>query len=56
MKVTVLRTFKDLKGKAIRKKDDVFEVTKKRFEEINSTKHGTLVKEVKGDEVNEQNN
>ena len=47
MKAIVLRTFKDLKGKAIRKKGDIFEVTKKRFGEINSTEHGVLVKEIK---------
>lgn len=56
MKVRTLRTFKDLKGKAIRSKGEIFEVAKKRFEEINSTEHGTLVEEVKGDEANEQNN
>ena len=53
MKATVLRTFKDLKGKAIRKKGEAFELTKKRFEEINSTKHGALVKEVKEAKNNE---
>lgn len=47
MKVIAIRTFKDLKGKTVRKKDGVFEVTKKRFEEINSTKHGILAKEIK---------
>ena len=48
MKVKVLRTFKDLKGKAIRKKDEVFDVDKKRFQEINSTSHGKLVEMVDG--------
>jgi len=47
MKVKTLKTFKDLKDKKIRRKGEVFEVTKKRFEEINSTKHGAIVKEIK---------
>ena len=47
MKVKVLKTFKDLKEQKVRKKDEIFDVTKKRFEEINSTEHGTLVREVK---------
>lgn len=54
MKVKALKNFKDLKGKVIRKKGDIFEVTKKRFGEINSTSFGTLVekveKEMKQDE------
>ena len=49
MKVKVLRTFNDLKGETIRKKDEVFEVTDKRFKEINSTSHGELVKEINSD-------
>lgn len=51
MKVKALRTFNDVKGKTIRKKDEIFEVTKKRFEEINSTKYGILVEEVKEKKV-----
>lgn len=47
MKAKVLRTFNDLKGKKIRRKGEIIEVTKKRFEEINSTKHGQLVKAIK---------
>lgn len=46
MKVKALKNFKDLKGKAIRKKGDIFEVTKKRYEEINSTSSGTLVEKI----------
>lgn len=46
MRVRVLRTFRDLKGSAVRKKGDVFEVTKKRLKEINSTEHGALVEPV----------
>lgn len=56
MKVKILKTFNDLKDKKIRHKGEVFEVTKKRFEEINSTKHGILVEEIKEKKVenNEQ--
>lgn len=48
MKVRVLRDFIDLKNsKKRRKVGDVFEVDKKRFEELNSTSFGVLVEEVK---------
>lgn len=50
MKVIALRTFNDLKGNKIREKGELFEVTKKRFEEINLTHHGILIKEVEGDD------
>jgi len=43
MQVKVLRTFRDVKDNAVRRKGDVFEVTKKRFKELNSTEHGALV-------------
>jgi len=58
MKVKTLKTFRDLKDKKIRRKGEIFEVTKKRFEEINSTKHGALVEEVKQKEMkkDEQSN
>lgn len=46
MKVKALRLFNDKKEKVYRKKNDVFEVTKERFKEINSTRHGKLVVEV----------
>lgn len=47
MKVKALVKFKDLKEKKTRKIGEEFEVTKKRFEEINSTKYGKLVEEIK---------
>lgn len=47
MKVKTLVEFKDLKDKKLRKVGEKFEVNKKRFEEINSTKFGKLVEEVK---------
>lgn len=47
MKVKALKLFDDKKEKVRRKKDDVFEVSKERFKEINSTEHGKLVSEVK---------
>lgn len=53
MKVKVLRTFNDLKGKVIRKQGEIFEVTKKRYEEINSTSHGDLIEEIKEIDKNE---
>lgn len=51
MEARVLRTFNDVKGNKIRKTGEIFEVTKKRYEEINSTKHGQLVEEIKEKEV-----
>lgn len=53
MKARVLRTFNDVKGKKIRKKGEIFEVTKKRYEEINSTSYGVLIEEIKGAKKNE---
>ena len=47
MKVKTIVKFRDLKEKKLRKIGEEFEVTKKRFEEINSTKYGKLVEEIK---------
>lgn len=47
MKVKALKFFNDKKEKVPREKNDVFEVSKERFKEINSTKYGKLVTEVK---------
>lgn len=47
MKVKAVKKFRDLKEKKVRQKGEIFEVTKKRFEEINSTSFGVLVEEVK---------
>lgn len=43
----------DIKEKKVREVGEVFEVTKKRYEEINSTTHGILIEEVKGAKKNE---
>lgn len=53
MKAKVIRKFMDLKENETRKVGEVFEVTKKRYEEINSTSHGILVEEIKEMENNE---
>lgn len=47
MKVKTLVQFKDLKDKTTRKVNEEFIVNKDRFEEINSTKYGKLVEEIK---------
>lgn len=43
----VLVTFKNKYSKNLHKKDEIIEVSKKRFKEINATKFGKLVEEVK---------
>lgn len=50
MKVKVLRNFKDLKENKFRETNEVFEATKERVEEINSTPHGALVEVIEEDE------
>lgn len=47
MLVKTLVNFIDLKENVNRVAGDEFTVTQKRFEEINSTKYGVLVEEVK---------
>lgn len=47
MKVKTLVEFKDLKDKTTRKVNEEFIVNKDRFEELNSTKYGKLVEEIK---------
>lgn len=37
MKVRTLISFKDVKEKCIRKKEDIFEISEERFEEINNS-------------------
>ncbi|OEH52964.1 hypothetical protein AQ616_18850 [Oceanobacillus sp. E9] len=51
MKVKAITRFYDKKAKKYRgtKTEDVFEVSQERFDEINSTKYGKLVEEVKED-------
>lgn len=47
MKVKALKRFHDKKEKQTREIGNIFEVSKKRFEEINSAGHGVLVEELK---------
>jgi hypothetical protein len=47
LKVKVLRTFRNKYSKKIHKKGDILDISKKRFEEINSTSFGILVEEIK---------
>ena len=46
MKVKVIKPFIDKKEGVTRKTGDTFTVSKERYEEINSTKFGVLVKAV----------
>lgn len=50
MKAKVLKQFKDKYTKELYKKGQVIEVTNERYEEINSTAHGILVKVI--EEIN----
>lgn len=47
MKVKVLREFIDKETKTLHNKGTEIIISKERFEEINSTAHGILVKEIK---------
>lgn len=47
MKAKTLKKFKDRKEGIVRKVGDQFEITKERFQEINGTKNGVLVEEIK---------
>ena len=47
MKVKVLKRFRNKYSKKIHEKGDVLDITKKRFEEINSTSFGVLIEEIK---------
>ncbi|HHY42565.1 MAG TPA: hypothetical protein GX514_06935 [Thermoanaerobacterales bacterium] len=46
MRVKVVRNFRDKYTKKLYKVGEELEVTKERYEEINSTAHGILVKEM----------
>ena len=58
MKAKALIKFTDIKANKVRIKDSTFEVTKERFEQLNSTSWGAVVEEVqsKGAVKNEQSN
>lgn len=47
MTVEALTDFRDLREGVMRREGDRFEVTRERFREINSTKYGKLVKEIR---------
>lgn len=47
MRAKCLRDFRDLDAGVLRKEGDVFEVTPERFDSLNSTKYGELVREVR---------
>ena len=49
MKVKTLVRFIDLEARKTREIGDVFDVTQKRLDEINSTSYGELVEVVKGE-------
>ncbi len=53
MKVRTLKLFNDLQSNKLRKPGEIFDVTKERYEKINSTSHGALV-EVIEDESKEE--
>lgn len=52
MKVKVLREFIDKETKTLHDKDTELTMSKERFEEVNSTAHGILVKEIKEEKAN----
>jgi len=54
MKVKALRKFRDLKAGVMREKGAVFEVTEKRYRELNSTMHGALVEPVEESEESKE--
>lgn len=56
MRVKVIKKFIDKKEGKVREVGEVFDITKKRFEEINSTSFGFLVEEMKEENKNEQDN
>lgn len=53
MKVKALTKFNDLKEGEIREQGSVFEVTKKRFKEINSHPFGPLIIEIENNNKKE---
>lgn len=52
MKVKVLKEYIDKKTKTLHNKGTEIIISKERFEEINSTAHGILVKEIKEGKAN----
>ncbi len=52
MKVKVLKEFINKDTKILHEKDTELIISEERFEEINSTAHGILVKEIKEEKAN----
>jgi hypothetical protein len=50
MKVRVIKDFRDKYTKKIHKTGEILEITKERYEEINSTAHGIFAKEMPEDQ------
>lgn len=47
MKAKVLKQFKNKYSKKTHKAGEILDISQKRFDEINSTRHGKLVEEIK---------
>lgn len=56
MRVAAIRRFRDIGADRLREEGEEFDVTPRRFEEINSTKYGVLVKQVEGADDGEDAN
>ena len=54
MKVKVIKQFRNKYSKKIHKVGDILDISDKRFKEMNSTKHGDLVEEIKEEEPTEE--
>lgn len=53
MKARAIKLFRDKAEDVVRKKGDIFSISRERFEELNSTQFGVLVEETKN-ETNEK--
>lgn len=53
MRVKVVKEFIDKYNKTLHKKNEELEISKERYEEINSTSFGVLVEEIKDGEVDD---
>jgi len=51
MKVKALMKFKDVKANKVREKGSIFETSKERFKELNSTSWGSIVEGIETKEV-----
>lgn len=53
MRVKVVKEFIDKHNKTLHKKNEKLEISKERYEEINSTSFGVLVEEIKDGEIDD---